>query len=29
LREWSTDESSDLIEIDKQIKKHKINFNNW
>jgi hypothetical protein len=28
LREWSTDESSDLIEIDKQIKKHKINFNN-
>ena len=28
LREWSNDESSDLAEIDKDIKKNKINFNN-
>ena len=27
LREWSNDESSDLVEIDKAIKKNKINFN--
>ena len=27
LREWSNDESSDLIEIDKAIKENGINFN--
>jgi len=27
LREWSNDESSDLIEIDKEIKENGINFN--